>query len=432
MKRKPSVNIVTLGCSKNIVDSEFLLKQLEVSGFDIHYDSNDFSDIVIVNTCGFIRDAKEESIDTILNFAEARSAGKIKKLIVMGCLSQRYLSELKVQIPETDAWFGVDSIKEIIEEVKAEYNKDFVHIRSLTTPSHYAYFKIGEGCNRKCSFCAIPLIRGKYISKSIDTLKKEAEALADAGVKELILIAQDLTYYGYDIYKKRKLASLLETLSDVKGIEWIRLQYAYPATFPNDVLNVMAERKNICHYLDIPFQHISDPLLKSMNRGHTKLSTYKLIEKIRKKIPDIALRTSLIVGYPGETKREFDELLRFVEDVRFDRLGVFEYSHEENTDAFLLSDTIKPATKRKRAEKLMAVQEEISFARNQQFIGKTVKVLFDKVEGDYFVGRTQYDSPEVDNEVLVKAPAKSKLIGQFKNVKITSAETFDLFGELCD
>lgn len=430
MKRKPSVNIVTLGCSKNIVDSEFLLKQLEISGFEIFHDSDAFSDIVIVNTCGFINDAKEESIETILNFAQARTSGKIQKLIVMGCLSQRYLSELKVQIPETDAWYGVDKLPEILAEVKAAYNKDFVHLRSLTTPSHYAYFKIAEGCNRKCSFCAIPKIRGKYVSKSIETLKKEAEALAESGVKELILIAQDLTYYGYDIYKKRNLATLLQTLSDVKGIEWIRLQYAYPAAFPKDVLDIMAERKNICNYLDIPFQHISDKLLKSMNRGNTKHSTYALIEKIRKKIPDIALRTSLIVGYPGETDKDFRELLDFVKEIKFDRLGVFEYSHEENTKAYLLNDNVKATVKRKRAEQLMAVQEEISFARNQQFISKTMNVLFDKTEGEFLVGRTQYDSPEVDNEVLVPARSKTKAIGKFKKVKITNAETFDLFGEL--
>ena len=425
------INVITLGCSKNLVDSEVLLKQLDKNKFIVSHDSEKLEhDIVIINTCGFINDAKQESIETILQAVKNKKQGRIKKVLVTGCLSARYHDELKKEIPEVDAYFGVNDLKEILNYLDADYKKELIGERHLTTPSHYAYLKIAEGCDRKCSFCAIPLIRGKHISKPVKDIVKEATLLANKGAKELILIAQDLTYYGIDIYKKRKLAELLEKLSDIKNVEWIRMQYAYPAAFPMDVLKVMRERKNICNYLDIPFQHISDRLLKSMNRAIDKKGTLKLIEKIKKEVPGIALRTSLIVGYPGETEKDFKELMNFVNDVKFDRLGVFTYSHEESTKAYQLKDNISAKVKQERADALMKLQENISLEKNEALIGKTLKVIIDRKENEFFVGRTEFDSPEVDNEVLIKASGKSKIIGQLKNVKIIDAEPFDLFGEI--
>jgi ribosomal protein S12 methylthiotransferase len=425
-----TVNVITLGCSKNLVDSEVMLRQLGAANFKVSHDSSEPHDIVIINTCGFINDAKQESIDTILNVVAAKKNGTVKKVIVTGCLSARYYEELKKEIPEVDAYFGVNDLKKILKSLNVDYKKELLGERHLTTPSHYAYLKIAEGCDRKCSFCAIPLIRGKHVSKTIAQIVNEASLLADQGVKELVLIAQDLTYYGVDIYKKRKLATLLEKLSDVKNIEWIRLQYAYPAAFPMDVLKVMRERENICNYLDIPFQHISDRLLKSMNRAIDKKGTLKLIERIKKEIPGIALRTSLIVGYPGETEKDLKELMNFVSDVKFDRLGVFTYSHEESTKAFKLKDSVSSKVKQNRADVLMQLQQDISFEKNKALIGKTLKVIIDRKENEFLVARTEYDSPEVDNEVLIKAHGKTNLIGQFRHVKITSAEAYDLFGEL--
>ena len=424
------VNIITLGCSKNLVDSEVLLKQLDVNNIVVSHDveSGDF-DFVIVNTCGFINDAKQESIDTILQLVQDKANGKIKKIIVMGCLSSRYSAMLKNEIPEVDAYFGVNSMKEVLHYLKLDYKKELLGERCLTTPSHYAYLKIAEGCDRTCSFCAIPGIRGSFVSKKITDVVAEAKILVSNGVKELILIAQDLTYYGLDIYKKRKLAELLDQLSSVEKLSWIRLQYAYPAAFPMDVIHVIKERKNICKYLDIPFQHISDKILKSMNRVIDKKGTLQLIEKIKKEIPDIALRTSLIVGYPGETKKDFKDLMDFVSEVEFERLGVFTYSHEESTKAYQLKDNISASEKQERADILMQLQENISYKKNEALVGKTINVLVDRKENDFYIGRTEYDSPEVDNEVIIQSPSKSKLIGQFKKVKIIQAEPFDLIGK---
>jgi len=434
LKTKPpapvKINVITLGCSKNITDSEVLLRQLDHAKFKISHDAPDLNqDVVIINTCGFINDAKQESIETILEVISAKKQGLIKKVIVTGCLSARYNDELKKEIPEVDAYFGVNNFKEILEYIGKDFRFDLMDERILTTPSHYAYLKIAEGCDRSCSFCAIPLIRGGHISKPPENIIHEATLLAENGVKELILIAQDLTYYGVDIFQKRALGSLLEELSKVKGIEWIRLQYAYPAAFPMDILKVINSKENICKYLDIPFQHINDSMLKSMNRGIDSRMTYNLIEAIRKEVPGIALRTSLIVGYPGETDREFNELLDFVTEIKFDRLGIFLYSHEEGTKAYKLKDKVSNKVKQERADILMQLQETISQTKNDELIGKTLKVIIDRKEGEYFIGRTEFDSPEVDNEVLIPDTSIKNLPGQFKNVKITSAEAFDLFGK---
>jgi len=408
-----------------------LLKQLEVNNILVSHDAESGNyDFVIINTCGFINDAKQESIDTILQLVQDKANGKIKKIIVMGCLSSRYSNMLKNEIPEVDAYFGVNSMKEVLHYLKLDYKKELLGERCLTTPSHYAYLKIAEGCDRTCSFCAIPGIRGKFVSRKIDNVLDEAKILVNNGVKELILIAQDLTYYGLDLYKKRKLAELLDKLSSIEKLYWIRLQYAYPAAFPMDVLQVIKERKNICKYLDIPFQHISDKILKSMNRVIDKKGTLQLIEKIKNEIPDIALRTSLIVGYPGETKKDFNELMDFVSEVKFERLGVFIYSHEESTNAFRLKDNISADEKQERADILMQLQENISYKKNETFVGKTLNVLVDRKENDFYIGRTEYDSPEVDNEVIIQTSVKSNLIGQFKKVNITHAEPFDLMGKI--
>ncbi|MCE7073462.1 30S ribosomal protein S12 methylthiotransferase RimO [Dyadobacter sp. CY327] len=425
---KNKVNIVTLGCSKNLVDSEVLYTQLKGNGFAVDHESKkDDSQIVVINTCGFIDNAKEESINTILRYADAKAAGMVDKVYVTGCLSHRYKDELSVEIPTVDAWFGTNELPRLLKTLKADYKHELVGERLLTTPTHYAYLKIAEGCDRPCSFCAIPIMRGGHVSRSIEELVKEARSLAKRGTKELILIAQDLTYYGLDIYKKRNLSDLLAQLSDVEGIEWIRLQYAYPAGFPMDILDIMNERSNICKYLDMPLQTGSTEILKSMRRGITREKTEALIETIRAKVPDITLRTTLIVGHPGETEALFDETYDFVEKMRFDRLGAFQYSHEDNTHSYTLPDDIPAEIKQERADAIMELQQGISYELNQKKIGNTYKVLFDRKEGGHFIGRTEFDSPEVDNEVLVPASQYVRL-GDFANVNITSAEEFDLYG----
>jgi ribosomal protein S12 methylthiotransferase len=428
--RTNKVNIVTLGCSKNLVDSEVLYTQLKGNGFDVTHESKkDNSQIVVINTCGFIDNAKEESINTILRYADAKAAGIVDKVYVTGCLSHRYKDELSIEIPTVDAWFGTNELPRLLKTLKADYKHELVGERLLTTPTHYAYMKIAEGCDRPCSFCAIPIMRGGHISRPIDELVKEAKSLAKRGTKELILIAQDLTYYGLDIYRKRNLSDLMAQLSDVEGIEWIRLQYAYPAGFPMDVLDVMQERSNICKYLDMPLQSGSTEILKSMRRGITREKTEALIYAIRDKVPDITLRTTLIVGHPGETEALFDETYEFVEKMRFDRLGAFQYSHEDNTPSYSLPDDIPTEIKQERADTIMELQQGISHELNQQKIGDTYKVLFDRKEGGHFIGRTEFDSPEVDNEVLVPASQYVRL-GDFANVKITAAEEFDLYGDI--
>jgi len=427
---KNKVNIVTLGCSKNLVDSEVLYTQLKGNGFDVAHESKkDNSQIVVINTCGFIDNAKEESINTILRYADAKAAGIVDKVYVTGCLSHRYKDELSVEIPTVDAWFGTNELPRLLKTLKADYKHELVGERLLTTPTHYAYLKIAEGCDRPCSFCAIPIMRGGHVSRSIEELIKEAKSLAKRGTKELILIAQDLTYYGLDIYRKRNLSDLLAQLSDVEGIEWIRLQYAYPAGFPMDILDIMKERSNICKYLDMPLQSGSTEILKYMRRGITREKTESLIESIREKIPEITLRTTLIVGHPGETEALFDETYEFVEKMRFDRLGAFQYSHEDNTHSYTMPDDIPAEIKQERADAIMELQQGISYELNQQKIGNIYKVLFDRKEGGHFIGRTESDSPEVDNEVLVPASQYVRL-GDFANVKITSSEEFDLYGEV--
>ena len=427
--KKNKINVITLGCSKNIYDSEVLMGQLRANKFDVtHESTDDDSGIVIINTCGFIDNAKQESIDTILEFAQAKEAGKIDKLIVTGCLSERYKPELSKEIKNVDEFFGTRDLPLLLKSLGADYKHELIGERLLTTPKHFAYLKISEGCDRPCSFCAIPLMRGTHISTPIEDLVMQAKTLAAKGVKELILIAQDLTYYGLDIYKKRNLSELLKNLSDVKGIDWIRLHYAFPSGFPMDILDVMNERENICKYLDMPLQHISDNMLKSMRRGTTRQKTNDLISEIRSKVPGIALRTSLIAGYPGETVEDFEEMKNWVQESRFDRLGIFTYSHEENTHAYKLEDNISDDVKRERCAEIMAIQQTISSEINEEKIGKTFKVLFDRKEGGYFVGRTEFDSPEVDNEVLLEAKDNYVRIGDFADIKITEASDFDLFG----
>lgn len=426
------VNVVTLGCSKNLVDSEVLMNQLRGNQIPVtHESTRDDANIIIVNTCGFIDVAKQESIDTILHYAAEKSTGKIDKLYVTGCLSHRYKQDLEAEIPEVDAYFGTLDLPFLLEELGANYQHELIGDRLLlTTPPHYAYLKISEGCNRTCSFCAIPLMRGKHISKPIESIVAEAQNLVRNGVKEVLLIAQELTYYGLDIYRKRSLSDLLKRLSDVQGLEWIRLHYAYPYDFPLDVLDVIKERPNICNYLDIPLQHISNRMLKQMRRLITTEETYQLIDTIRQRVPEIALRTTMLVGFPGETDADVEELAEFVEKTRFDRMGIFQYSHEENTSAFELSDDVPQEEKAERAAYIMEIQQGISEELNQQKIGKTFKVLFDRKEGGYFVGRTEHDSPEVDNEVLVNAQKNFARIGDFAPVRITNAEEFDLYGEI--
>ncbi len=427
---KAKINIVTLGCSKNIVDSEVLMGQLKGNNMQVSHESEqlDFG-TVIINTCGFIDNAKQESIDTILKYVDLKERGDIEKVYVTGCLSQRYKDDLEKEIPNVDAYFGTNDLARILKTLGADYKHELIGERLITTPSHFAYFKIAEGCNRPCSFCAIPLMRGGHVSKSIEDLVKEAKLLAKKGTKELILIAQDLTYYGLDIYNERKLADLLRHLSDVEGIDWIRLQYAYPSQFPMDVLDVMNERENICKYLDMPLQHITDNMLKSMRRGITKRRTIELINDIREHVPNIALRTTLIAGYPGETEKDVEEVMNFVEKTKFDRLGVFTYSHEENTHAYSLVDDVPDEVKQERADQIMAIQQDISLELNQAKVGKQYKVLIDRIEKDHFVGRTEFDSPEVDNEVLITATDEYLRIGDFVNVEIESAAEFDLYAK---
>ena len=432
VKNKPRVNVVTLGCSKNIYDSEILMGQLKGNQFDVVHEAETVSndDIIVINTCGFIDNAKQESIDTILQYSELKEQGLVGKVIVTGCLSERYKPELEAEIPNVDAYFGTNDLQNLLKSVGADYKYELIGERLLTTPSHFAYFKIAEGCNRPCSFCAIPLMRGMHVSQPIEKLVKDARHLAKNGTKELILIAQDLTYYGLDLYGKRNLDELLRNLSDVEGIEWIRLQYAYPSGFPMEILDAMNERENICKYLDMPLQHISDNMLKSMRRGITKQKTIDLVNAIRDKVPDIAMRTTLITGYPGETEQDFEEMLQWVEETKFDRLGCFTYSHEEKTHAHSLNDNVPEEVKQQRADAIMEIQQGISFDKNQEKIANTYKVLIDKKDGDFFVGRTEYDSPEVDNEVLLDATVDYATIGSFVNAKIDSAEDFDLYGHI--
>ncbi len=431
--KKNKVNVVTLGCAKNIFDSEVMMAQLKANSFDVEHESEEQdSEIVIINTCGFIDNAKEESINTILAWAKEKEKGNVSKLFVTGCLSERYKPELEKDIPEVDAYFGTRELPRLLKTLKADYKHELVGERLLTTPAHYAYFKISEGCDRPCSFCAIPLMRGKHVSTPMESLVTSAKNLVKNGTKELILIAQDLTFYGLDIYKDRKLADLLKNLSDIEGLDWIRLQYAYPSGFPMDVLEVMNERDNICKYLDMPLQHASSSMLKAMRRGITREKTTELIHTIREKVPGIAMRTTLITGYPGETVDDFNQMQEWVQEMRFDRLGVFTYSHEENTHAYNVPDDVPQRTKTKRANAIMEIQSEISLELNEEKVGKEYKVLIDRAEGDHFIGRTEFDSPEVDNEVLIDKTDTYVRIGDFVNVKINSAEHYDLFGSVVE
>ena len=426
------INVITLGCSKNTVDSEHLMARLAAAGYEVVFDS-DRTDAktVVINTCGFIGDAKQESIELILRAADAKMRGKIERLFVIGCLSERYADELRNEIPEVDDYFGARSWEGIIAALEADPREELKTERHLTTPKHYAYLKISEGCNWMCGYCAIPLIRGRHVSVPMEELEEEARKLAEKGVKELILIAQDSTYYGIDLYGKRTLAELLRRLCRIEGIEWIRLHYAYPAAFPEEVIEVMASEKKICKYLDIPFQHISDNQLKAMLRRHTKAEAVKLVEKLRSRIPDLALRTTMLVGYPGETEADFEELCDFVREVRFERLGVFPYSEEEGThSAEKLTDDVPEEVKQARVERLMELQRRIAGELNRERVGKQMRVIVDGRQGDFYVARSEYDSPEVDQEILIPADEKRLFKGRFYEVKITDAEDYDLYGEL--
>ena len=431
-KMQKKLNIISLGCSKNLVDSENLSTQIKNGGWQVEFDNyNSDARTVVINTCGFIHDAKEESINTILSFISAKKEKKIDNVYVMGCLSERYKKDLETEIPEVDTYFGVNNIPDILAKLKIDYKKELIGERNISTPSHYAYLKISEGCDRKCSFCAIPLIRGKHVSLPIEILKKQAENLAKQGVKELILIAQDLSSYGFDIYKEYKLAELLEELVKVEGIEWIRLHYIYPANFPEKVIEVMKKEPKICKYIDIPVQHASTKVLKNMRRGHTKESTLALITKFKAEIPEIVIRTTVLVGFPGEEQADFEELKQFVAEVKFDRLGVFTYSEEEGTyGAKKFEDTINQEIKQQRADQIMALQQTISLDLNYAKIGKTLKVIIDRKENNHYIGRSQFDSPEVDNEIIIENSLVELKIGNFYNVKILKAEDFDLFGEV--
>lgn len=428
--RQDKVNVITLGCSKNLVDSENLITQLKANDYDVNHDSNEDANIIIVNTCGFIDLAKEESINTIVQYADIKAQGGIDKLYVTGCLSQRYKDDLEKEIPEVDAYFGTLELPGLLAKLNADYKHELIGERTLTTPQHFAYMKISEGCNRTCSFCAIPLMRGKHISRTIDSLVTEAKHFASIGVKELVLIAQELTYYGLDLYKKRALPELLDALCAVEGIEWIRLHYAYPSKFPREIFDTMALQPKVCNYLDIPLQHASDTALERMKRQTTRLEQKELIEYARTVVPDIAIRTTFLVGFPGETEAEFQDLCDFVEEMKFDRVGVFQYSHEEDTSGYELTDDVSSDEKAERANRIMEIQQSISWDHNQNKIGKTLKVLFDRKEGEYFVGRTEYDSPEVDNEVLVLAKDNFVRLGDFAMVEITDAEEYDLYGNV--
>ena len=432
--KKDKINVITLGCSKNLVDSEVLVSQLKYNDYEVSHQSEeatkDDSNIIIINTCGFIDRAKEESINTILTYADKKQKGEIDKLFVTGCLSQRYKDDLEEEIPAVDAFFGTLEMPALLEKLNADYKHDLIGERVLATPMHYAYLKISEGCNRTCSFCAIPLMRGKHISRTIESLVEETKSLARQGVKEIMLIAQELTYYGLDIYKSRELPKLLKALNEVDGIEWIRLHYAYPSKFPIEIIESIKENDKVCNYLDIPLQHISDPILKAMKRQITKGETIDLIKQIRNILPEIALRTTMLVGFPGETEEDFKELCDFVKEMEFERLGVFMYSHEENTIAHDFEDDVPAEVKEERAAILMEIQQEISTKKNDEKIGKTFKVLIDRKEGGYFVGRTEFDSPEVDNEVLIDAKKHFCRVGDFVEATIDDATDFDLYASL--
>ncbi len=429
--KKDKVNVITLGCSKNLVDSENIITQLKANDYQVVHDSQDEdARVVIINTCGFIDVAKQESIDTILEYANLKDEGFIDKLYVTGCLSQRYREDLEKEIPEVDAWFGTLELPNLLARFNADYKHDLIGERLITTPPHYAYLKISEGCNRTCAFCAIPLMRGKHVSKPIEQLVREAQGFARRGVKELMLIAQELTYYGLDIYKKRELPRLLEALCEVDSIEWIRLHYTYPSKFPLELFDVIARQPKICKYLDIPLQHASNAVLERMKRQITREETIELIKLAREHIPGLTLRTTMLVGFPGETEADFDELCEFIQAMEFDRLGVFQYSHEESTAAYEMEDDVPPEIKAERANRLMEIQKEISLRKNLAKVNQVFKVLFDRKEGGYFVGRTEADSPEVDNEVLVNAENQYVRIGDFAQVRIADATEFDLFGEV--
>lgn len=426
--KKNKINVVTLGCSKNVYDSEVLMGQLKANNKDVVHEEE--GNVVVINTCGFIDNAKEESVNTILEYANKKAEGIVDKVFVTGCLSERYKPDLEKEIPDVDQYFGTTELPQLLKALGADYKHELVGERLTTTPKNYAYLKIAEGCDRPCSFCAIPLMRGKHKSTPIEDLVEEAKKLAANGVKELVLIAQDLTYYGLDLYKKRELATLLKALVKVEGIEWIRLHYAFPTGFPMEVLEVMKEEPKVCNYIDIPLQHISDNILKSMRRGTTKAKTTQLLNNFRAKVPEMAIRTTLIVGYPGETEEDFQILKQWVKDMRFERLGCFTYSHEENTHAYNLEDDVPQEIKQQRANEIMEVQSQISWELNQQKIGKEYKVVIDRKEGNYFVGRTEFDSPDVDNEVLIDASKTYLKTGEFTTVKITEAADFDLYAEV--
>ncbi len=429
--KKDKVNLITLGCSKNLVDSENIMTQMIGNDISIKHEVHeDDTNVVVINTCGFIDVAKEESIQTILQFADAKKDGRIEKLFVTGCLSQRYKDDLRKEIPEVDDWFGVLELPELLAKFNADYKHELIGERISTTPKHFAYLKIAEGCSRTCSFCAIPLMRGKHISRTIEDLVKEATHLANTGVRELILISQELTYYGLDIYKKRKLATLMNELSKIKGIQWIRLHYAYPHKFPMEILDEMASNDKVCNYLDIPFQHASNKVLKDMRRNITMEDMEEIIIAAVEKVPNINIRTTFLVGFPGETEEDFEILCDFVKRMRFDRVGVFQYSHEEGTSAYEMEDDVPTELKVERANTLMEIQREISLKNNEQHVGTTMKVLFDRKEGDFFIGRTEFDSPEVDNEVLVDGKEHYVRIGDFADVKITKASEYDLEGDV--
>jgi ribosomal protein S12 methylthiotransferase len=429
--KQDKINIITLGCSKNIVDSEVLYSQLKANDFNVEHESkNDNANIIIINTCGFIDNAKQESIDTILSYAEAKQTGKIDKLYVTGCLSQRYKPDLEKEIPDVDEYFGTLHLPQLLKTLGADYKHELIGERLLTTPSHYAYLKISEGCDRPCSFCAIPIMRGKHISKSFEQIEAEVKGLVKNGTKEILIIAQDSTYYGLDNYGDRKLPELLKRISDIKGADWIRLHYAYPSQFPIEALDVIRERENICKYIDIPLQHISDNMLKTMRRGITKKRTIELVGEIRERVPGIAIRTTLIAGHPGETEQDFEELKEFVETSKLDRVGIFTYSHEEGTHAGTFVDDVPQDLKEERAATIMDIQQRISLEINQKKVDKTFKVLFDRKENGQFVGRTEFDSPEVDNEVMVDAKTNYVRIGDFADVLVTEATDFDLIGNI--
>ena len=425
---KNKINVVTLGCSKNLYDSEVLISQLKANNKNVVHEGD--GNIVVINTCGFIDNAKQQSIDTILEYSDKKNQGKIDKLYVTGCLSERYKDDLEKEIPDVDKYFGTTDLPHLLKHLRADYKSELIGERFLSTPKNYAYLKISEGCDRKCSFCAIPLMRGKHKSRSMEDIVHEAKKMAAQGVKELILIAQELTYYGLDLYKERSISRLLQKLCDLEGIEWVRLHYAYPSGFPNELIDTIKNEEKICNYLDIPLQHISDEILKSMRRGSTKLKTNNLITNLRKQIPEISIRTTLIVGYPGETKTHFKELCDWVKEMKFERLGCFKYSHEENTHAYNLVDDVTEIEKQRRLEKIMSIQKEISRELNQKKIGNEIICLIDRFESGYYIGRSEYDSPDVDNNILIKSDNIHLRIGEFYNVIIDDASDYDLFGSI--